>query len=261
MEAAGEAQGTGCRVDEAQRPGRAAVVCQQSGANLCRDRGSGRVPHGFPSDRHGTNRRETSTPRRMAIPRRFAIAAKEVTVEQYQRFLKLGGTQLRAISFQPTSQQVQPRSQRTDGWAPDWYTAARLLQLAERARGLAKEHWCYHPNEAGAVCRGDEDSRRVLKRPATDCPPRRNGNMPAGQVRLPADIMVIGGTALGVCLVSSQLARSMPGRAGACSQTNWDCLTCWGTCMNGARSSYECLPDQQRRGYTIDDMNISRIYY
>ena len=30
-------------------------------------------------------------PRRMRIPRRFAIAAKEVTVEQFQRFLKLGG--------------------------------------------------------------------------------------------------------------------------------------------------------------------------
>ena len=30
-------------------------------------------------------------PRRMAIPRRFAIAAKEVSVEQFQRFLKLGG--------------------------------------------------------------------------------------------------------------------------------------------------------------------------
>ena len=26
----------------------------------------------------------------MVIPRRFAIAAKEVTVEQFQRFLKLG---------------------------------------------------------------------------------------------------------------------------------------------------------------------------
>ena len=28
----------------------------------------------------------TETPRRMVIPRRFAIAAKEVTVEQWQRF-------------------------------------------------------------------------------------------------------------------------------------------------------------------------------
>jgi eukaryotic-like serine/threonine-protein kinase len=33
----------------------------------------------------------SETPRRMRIPRRFAIAAKEVTVEQFQRFLKLGG--------------------------------------------------------------------------------------------------------------------------------------------------------------------------
>ena len=30
-------------------------------------------------------------PQRRVIPRRFAIAAKEVTVEQFQRFVKLGG--------------------------------------------------------------------------------------------------------------------------------------------------------------------------
>ena len=77
----------GCRVDEAQRPGQPPLVCEQPGTDVCRDRGAGRVPHGLATDRAGPNRRERD-PHRRVIPRRFAIAAKEVTVEQYQRFVK-----------------------------------------------------------------------------------------------------------------------------------------------------------------------------
>ena len=89
MEAAGEAQGPGCRVDEAQGPGRPALVRQQPGTDLRRDRGAGRVPHGLAGDGAETECiPENETPRRVVIPRRFAIAAKEVTVEQYQRFVK-----------------------------------------------------------------------------------------------------------------------------------------------------------------------------
>ena len=47
------------------------------------------------------------TPRRMRIPRRFAIAAKEVTVEQFQRFLKTND-EVRIGSELP--QQIQSRS-------------------------------------------------------------------------------------------------------------------------------------------------------
>ena len=57
-----------------------------AGTDVCRDRGTGRVPHGFAADRAGTHRRETPAGR--IIPRRFAIAAKEVSVEQFQRFVK-----------------------------------------------------------------------------------------------------------------------------------------------------------------------------
>ena len=72
---------------QAQGPGRAAVVRQRPGTDLRRDRGTGRVPHGLAADRDGTHSGNEPY-RRMQIPRRFAIAAKEVTVEQFQRFLK-----------------------------------------------------------------------------------------------------------------------------------------------------------------------------
>ena len=51
------------------------------------------------------------TPHRLVIPRRFAIAAKEVTVEQWQRFLSETHTEL---GLPPSFvKQVQPRSGRT----------------------------------------------------------------------------------------------------------------------------------------------------
>ena len=40
----------------------------------------------------------------------------------------------------------------------------RLLQLAERAGGLAKEQWCYEPNEAGAYAEGMTIPADVLQR-------------------------------------------------------------------------------------------------
>ena len=68
--------------------GRAAVVRQRSGTDLRRDRGTGRVPHGVAADRAGAYRHERDPHAACVIPRRFAIAAKEVTVEQFQRFVK-----------------------------------------------------------------------------------------------------------------------------------------------------------------------------
>ena len=55
MEAAGEAQGTGCPVDEGQGSGRPQLVRQRSGSDLRRDRGTGRVPHGIATDRAGSD--------------------------------------------------------------------------------------------------------------------------------------------------------------------------------------------------------------
>ena len=45
-----------CRVDEAQGPGRPPLVREQPGADVRRDRGPGRVPHGLAADRAGSDR-------------------------------------------------------------------------------------------------------------------------------------------------------------------------------------------------------------
>ena len=60
-------------------------------------------------------------PKRMRIPRRFAIAAKEVTVEQFQRFLKTNekfGTGSRALSANSAPITMGPGSPRTGTGLP-----------------------------------------------------------------------------------------------------------------------------------------------
>src|SRR5205085_10114075 len=87
-------------------------------------------------------------PRRMLIPRRFAIAAREVTVEQFQRFLRTH-TEPR---FNLSPSDLNRFSPDPDGpWiGPDWYAAAQYCNWLIEQEGLPKHQWCYLPNEAGA---------------------------------------------------------------------------------------------------------------
>jgi formylglycine-generating enzyme required for sulfatase activity/energy-coupling factor transporter ATP-binding protein EcfA2 len=107
---------------------------------------------------------ENEPPRRMAIPRRFAIAAQEVTVEQFQRFLKLGGITIE--SYQLSASFLSKFSPDPKGpWiAPDWYTAAHYCNWLSEQEGLPKEQWCYLPNEAGAYAEGMSIPADVLQR-------------------------------------------------------------------------------------------------
>jgi hypothetical protein len=103
-------------------------------------------------------------PRRMAIPRRFAIAAKEVTVEQFQRFLKLGGITI--DRYQLSASELSRYSPDPEGpWsAPDWYTAAHYCNWLSEQEGLPKDQWCYIPNEPGAYAEGMSIPADVLQR-------------------------------------------------------------------------------------------------
>ena len=103
-------------------------------------------------------------PRRMAIPRRFAIAAKEVTVEQFQRFLKLGGITI--DRYRLSASDLSRFSPDPQGpWiAPDWYTAAHYCNWLSDQEGLPKDQWCYLPNEAGAYAEGMSIPADVLQR-------------------------------------------------------------------------------------------------
>ena len=91
------------------------------------------------------NRRATDFPHRVQIPRRFALAAKEVTVEQYHQFVK---------------ETDEDDHAKNDSYSPDpkspmnnvsWYDAAAYCNWLSRKEGLPV---CYEPNESGKYAAG-----------------------------------------------------------------------------------------------------------
>ena len=192
----------------------------------------------------------------MAIPRRFAIAAKEVTVEQFQRFLKEQHHNRSLPAFRSNLDRYSPDPE--GPWiGPDWYTAAAYCNWLSEQEGLPKDQWCYLPNEAGSLRRGDDDPCR---RPATHgLSPADRGGM---GIRLPGRcghqplLRSTRSTCLDAYAWYHANSRITPGRAAACCPTTWGCSTCWGTCMNGVRT-VALLPTRQRRAIYNDDINIS----
>ncbi len=89
-----------------------------------------------------TDRDSDEVPHQVAIPRRFAIAATEVTVEQYLEFVRTNPDYGIAQSF-------------LDRYSPDpsgpmvavsWYGAAAYCNWLSEREGIPKGQWCYEPN-------------------------------------------------------------------------------------------------------------------
>jgi formylglycine-generating enzyme required for sulfatase activity/tetratricopeptide (TPR) repeat protein len=98
--------------------------------------------------------------RRIMIPRSFAIAAKEVTVEQFQRFVR-------------TFPRFEPPASFLKRFTPDpggpmlvgpWYAAAAYCNWLSDQEGLPKERWCYIPNSANDYAEGMSIPADVLER-------------------------------------------------------------------------------------------------
>jgi formylglycine-generating enzyme required for sulfatase activity len=94
------------------------------------------------------------TPRRVVIPGPFAIAAKEVTVEQWQRFERSNPQWAIHNGLPPSF--VHQYSPDHDGpmIGFTWYIAAEYCNWLSEQEGLPKDQWCYLPNEAGAYAEG-----------------------------------------------------------------------------------------------------------
>ena len=105
------------------------------------------------------------TPRRMRIPRRFAIAAREVTVEQFQRFLKLGGVTIDRYQLAASFLNIfSSRSPRAVDRVPTGTRRPHYCNPLSEQEGLPKDQWCYLPNEAGAYAEGMLIPADVLER-------------------------------------------------------------------------------------------------
>jgi formylglycine-generating enzyme required for sulfatase activity len=107
------------------------------------------------------NRNETNeSARRWAIPRRFAIAAKEVSLEQWRRFER-DNPQLRlppSFVNRASPDRGGPMNSIT------WYMAAQYCNWLSEQEGLPKDQWCYLPNQSGAYAEGMTIPADVLRR-------------------------------------------------------------------------------------------------
>jgi formylglycine-generating enzyme required for sulfatase activity len=96
------------------------------------------------------DRNSDETPHRRLIPRRFAIATNEVTVEQYQRFVRenpqfnLNWSTLKRYSPDPNGPMMEV----------SWYGAVAYCNWLSYREGLSKDQWCYLPNERGEYAEG-----------------------------------------------------------------------------------------------------------
>ena len=107
------------------------------------------------------DRYSDETQHRVQIPRRFVIAAKEVTVEQYQKFVK---------------ETPEDDHAKNDSFSPDpkgpinnvnWYDAAAYCDWLSRKENLPE---CYEPNERGKYAAGMRIKSDALKLPGYRLP-------------------------------------------------------------------------------------------
>ncbi len=91
--------------------------------------------------------------RQMWIDRSFALASKEVTVEQFLRFRRnhpffKSGAPTRECPVKMVT----------------WYDAAAYCNWLSEREGIPKEQWCYEPNESGKYAEGMKLPAHYLKR-------------------------------------------------------------------------------------------------
>ena len=95
---------------------------------------------------------------RRVISHRFAIATKEVTVEQYQEFVKANPGVDHARNDQYSPDPKGPMNQVT------WYHAAAYCNWLSEEEGLPKDQWCYLPNEQKKYDKGMKIPADFLQR-------------------------------------------------------------------------------------------------
>jgi serine/threonine protein kinase/formylglycine-generating enzyme required for sulfatase activity len=96
---------------------------------------------------------EGSERHKRRINRTFAVASKEVTVEQFLRFRK----------DHPFGKEYAPtRNCPVNGVS--WYDAAAYCNWLSEREGIPREEWCYQPNKEGRYAEGMKMAPDYLKR-------------------------------------------------------------------------------------------------
>jgi formylglycine-generating enzyme required for sulfatase activity len=94
------------------------------------------------------------------IPRRFAIATKEVTVQQFERFLR----EFPHLAYPRSHLDKYSPGQDSPMIAFSWCICAAYCNWLSKQEGLPSEEWCYLPDQQGRYEKGMSAPANVLKR-------------------------------------------------------------------------------------------------
>ncbi len=100
------------------------------------------------------------TPHQRLIPRRFAIAAMEVTVEQYQKFV----SEKPQFGVDQNYMEYKSREPDCPMIGMTWFGAVAYCNWLSKQEGLPTDQWCYQPNEWGEYGEEMTIPADVLKR-------------------------------------------------------------------------------------------------
>ena len=100
----------------------------------------------------------------MTIPRSYAIAATEVTIPQFQKFLKTSSISIPRYNLQASFLAKYSPDPEGPWIAPDWYTAAHYCNWLSEQEGLPRDQWCYEPAKEGGYGEGMTIPADVLLR-------------------------------------------------------------------------------------------------
>ena len=96
------------------------------------------------------------------VPRKFAIATKEVTVEQFQHFLRKNLED--RYKVHPSERNRYSPDAGGPWVGPIWYAAAHYCNWLSEQEGMPEKEWCYIPNDAGIYNEGMRIPADMLER-------------------------------------------------------------------------------------------------
>ena len=97
---------------------------------------------------------------RELIPRRFAIASKEVSVEQYQKFVQ----ESPQFGVEQSDLEKYARTPDSPVIGLTWFAAVAYCNWLSKQEGLPPDQWCYAPNDRGKYDWGMTTPTNVLQR-------------------------------------------------------------------------------------------------